>query len=140
MKAMKFPEMPSLHGHWHPVIVTPISHSLEQVTVAVVAIDAEGCFLIKEAISDAQYEQVFTNSGMRNIVNFCLQSLHNWMEAGKPVSEWRAPLTGTELGEGRDAADDNLDGIAIQGLRMSSFFYSLSHTKLVDEGVTHENA
>ncbi|MCY9861502.1 hypothetical protein OTK49_03095 [Vibrio coralliirubri] len=129
INAMIFPEMPPLSGEWYPVVITPITHSQEKVTVAVVAIDASGNFLIKNAISPEQYEQLFAKSGLQNIVSLCLSSLRSHFERGAAISDWNPPLTGVELGKPHKAADNSLDAIANQGLRMSSFFYSISASK-----------
>lgn len=65
---MKFPDFPSYKGHWHAVSINPISHSNEEITIAIVAIGDNGESLVKEAISDELYDVVFKKTGLRNIV------------------------------------------------------------------------
>lgn len=121
----KFPDMPSYKGIWSALYVTPMIGSDERVVLAVAAIGHDGKYLVKNALSTDEHIRLFGNDTLATIGNFCIESLSSYIQSNNSMKGWIPPLKGVLLGEERESADDNLEMIAEQGLRFSSFLYGI---------------
>lgn len=122
----RFPDFPSYRGVWSALYVTPMIGSDERIALAVAAIGHDGKFLVKNVLSTEEHIRVFGNDKLANIGNFCAESLSSYIQTNNEMKGWIPPLKGVSLGEERESADDNLEMIAEQGLRFSSFLYGIT--------------
>ncbi|MFS1427312.1 hypothetical protein LMH73_009140 [Vibrio splendidus] len=125
LSKLKFPELPKFSGHWYPLYITPVIGSEEKIALAVAVIGADGTYLIKEALSDDGYMRFFGGHELKHILKVSTGALSLYLETKRNIDDWKAPLSGIELGRSHEALGDDLLDIATQGLRFSSLFYGL---------------
>ncbi|MCH8549482.1 MAG: hypothetical protein LAT80_11450 [Balneolaceae bacterium] len=123
-----FPPEPSFAGAWQTIYLEPIVGSGERISVAVVAIGSNDKFRIVQAIRPELLECLYgaQSEKMQSMIDWLIESVSRELEANKSMSDWVAPFDGVKLGNLHPAADENIEGILKQAIRLTASLSKLA--------------
>lgn len=133
----RFPAVPVFRARWTPVYLEPIQGSGERLTVAIVVTTGERAE-IRPVVRPDVLKAIFgaKAKGIRGIVELAVDSLSGYLKASGSIAGWRSPISGIHLGQDREAASDDVEGIirqAIQSAASLSVLDPLSQDSSDDE-------
>lgn len=119
----QFPALPEHEATWRAIYMEPVMCSGERMTVAVIAIDSEGCEALK-TLSEARLLALFgaQADGMANMINLVVDAALGHAQGGS-LDTFVPPLSGVYLGDLRNGLGDNRGDILQQAASLTSCFY-----------------
>ncbi len=123
-----FPTSPEYKGSWYSVYLEPIIGSGEKITVAVIAIGADKQHRVIQAIRPELLDCLYGSqaSQMQSMIDWIIESANTEISSYKKINNWLPPFDGIELGQKYDAADENIEGILKQAIRISASLSTLA--------------
>ena len=119
----QFPPLPEHEAVWRAVYMEPIMCSGERITVAVIAMDRDGCEVTK-TISETRLRALFgaQAAGMAKMIDLVADSVLRHGLAGS-LENFKSPLSGVYLGEPRDGLGESRQDVLQQAASLTSCLY-----------------
>lgn len=119
----QFPQLPDFEATWRAIYMEPMMCSGERITVAVVALDCNGCGAIR-TLSPSRLLALFGEQagGMVNMIDLVIEAALHHGEAGS-LDGFEPPLSGVYLGDPRKGLGEDRDAILQQAASLTSCFY-----------------
>jgi hypothetical protein len=123
-----FPAQPNYRGSWQTIYLEPIIGSGEKIAIAVTAIGKDKQYKVIQAIRPELLDCLYGSQAekMQTMVDWIVDSANNEIKASNTLSEWSPPFDGVILGKEQIAADENIEGILRQAIRISASLSTLA--------------
>lgn len=123
-----FPTSPEYKGSWFSIYLEPIIGSGEKITVAVIAIGADKQYRVIQAIRPELLDCLYGSqaSQMQSMIDWIIESASTEIQSNETINTWSPPFDGVKLGKEYDAADENIEGILKQAIRISASLSTLA--------------
>ena len=123
-----FPAQPNYRGSWQTIYLEPIIGSGEKIAIAVTAIGKDKQYKVIQAIRPELLDCLYGSQAekMQTMVDWIVDSANNEIKANNTLSKWSPPFDGVTLGKEKIAADENIEGILRQAIRISASLSTLA--------------
>ncbi|WP_075173942.1 hypothetical protein [Neptunomonas phycophila] len=123
-----FPAQPNYRGSWQTIYLEPIIGSGEKIAIAVTAIGKDKKYQVIQAIRPELLDCLYGSQAekMQTMVDWIVNSANNEIKANSTLSKWSPPFDGVTLGKKKIAADENIEGILRQAIRISASLSTLA--------------
>jgi len=123
-----FPAQPNYRGSWQTIYLEPIIGSGEKIAIAVTAIGKDKQYKVIQAIRPELLDCLYGSQAekMQTMVDWIVDSANNEIKANNTLSKWSPPFDGVTLGKEKIAADENIEGILRQAIRISASLCTLA--------------
>lgn len=117
-----FPDEPLNTGKWLPIYFEPIIGSGERFTVCIAAICDDGDYKVEKVLKDELIKMLYNekHKKVERMIEWIVSSFENHLKKSKKFNDWTPPFEGVFTGSIHEAQSDNLEGIFLQGIRLSS--------------------
>lgn len=123
-----FPTQPDYSGAWQAIYLEPIIGSGEKIAIAVTAIGADKQYKVIQAIRPELLDCLYGSQAekMQAMIDWVMNSANNEINTNCTLSNWSPPFDGVKLSQEHIAADENIEGILKQAIRISASLSTLA--------------
>ena len=125
-----FPPIPRYRARWQPVYWEPIPGSGEKITAGIAVKGNDGAVYVQPMLRPYLKKLLRESAaGADDLVQICLDSAARFLLDSFDLSPWRPPVTGFSAGACKEAAANDIAGVAAQAGLACSVFGAASYQR-----------